>query len=419
MAKLKVPLLSLKAVGSITDFLTFDHRRRTHIVEKKPIPTDARSAAQLPWRHMFQKATALWLALSATEKQEWETLARRKRMTGYAWFISQALKPNPGLYLPLQGGSMQGTIDMVTHRILHLPAPIEDEEPARKMDLGAGGTFIGLTDTPASYTGQASKAPLVNPAEDALIFQVLAYLALAGGTMAGPIAMAANKITGLADPTAAQDAATAAYVLTRLADEAAIRATNDTTEANTRATADLLRLLLTGGTMSGPIAMAANKITTLADPTAAQDAATKTYVDTKPAPYTQGAKVYHSAAQSIPSGTMVTLAWDSEEYDTDTIHDPAANNSRLTCKTAGKYLIIAHNVYATNTTGDRIAGLCKNGGGVSESRIGSSKTGSCAVFATVIFNLAVTDYMEAYAYQDSDVALNVTTASRFTMQRIG
>jgi hypothetical protein len=41
-----------------------------------------------------------------------------------------------------------------------------------------------------------------------------------------------------------------------------------------------LKLNLTGGTMSGVIAMGANKITGLADPTVAQDAATKNYIDT-------------------------------------------------------------------------------------------------------------------------------------------
>jgi hypothetical protein len=40
-----------------------------------------------------------------------------------------------------------------------------------------------------------------------------------------------------------------------------------------------LKLSLTGGTMSGNIAMGSNSITGLADPTAAQDAATKAYVD--------------------------------------------------------------------------------------------------------------------------------------------
>jgi hypothetical protein len=43
--------------------------------------------------------------------------------------------------------------------------------------------------------------------------------------------------------------------------------------------ADALKLNLSGGTMSGVITMGANKITGLADPTLAQDATTKTYVD--------------------------------------------------------------------------------------------------------------------------------------------
>jgi hypothetical protein len=82
-------------------------------------------------------------------------------------------------------------------------------------------------------------------------------LDLAGGTMSGAIAMGTSKITGLGTPTANQDAATKTYV----------------------DTADALKLSLTGGTMSGAIAMGTSKITGMGDPTANQDAATKVYVD--------------------------------------------------------------------------------------------------------------------------------------------
>jgi hypothetical protein len=44
------------------------------------------------------------------------------------------------------------------------------------------------------------------------------------------------------------------------------------------------KLSLTGGTMSGAIAMGTSKITGLGNPTLAQDAATKTYVDTAVSP---------------------------------------------------------------------------------------------------------------------------------------
>jgi len=71
-------------------------------------------------------------------------------------------------------------------------------------------------------------------------------------------AATAATITNLTSPTNSGDAATKGYV----------------------DTADALKLNLSGGTMSGVIAMGTSKITGLGDPTLAQDAATKTYVDT-------------------------------------------------------------------------------------------------------------------------------------------
>ena len=51
------------------------------------------------------------------------------------------------------------------------------------------------------------------------------------------------------------------------------------TQLNTLTTADTTKLALAGGTMAGALAMGSNKITAMADPTAAQDASTKAYVD--------------------------------------------------------------------------------------------------------------------------------------------
>jgi len=132
VTKIKAPFLSLGARGTLGKLLTIRRRRGKHIAESKPIPTDAKSAAQLIWRHMYQKAIDLWHQLSAEEKAEWESLARPRHMTGYAWFISQALRPNPGIYLPLQGGTMQGDILMASRKILGLPTPTADQEAATK-----------------------------------------------------------------------------------------------------------------------------------------------------------------------------------------------------------------------------------------------------------------------------------------------
>ena len=140
MSKLKQSLLSLAATGSLGRAISFVKRAGTTIAEKRPVPKDAKSSAQLAWRHMYTKCSLLWHDLSAAEKQEWESAARPRHMTGYAWFISQCLRPNPGIYLPLQGGTMQGNIDMATHRILDLPLPDAVQEPARKKDLSAHAT---------------------------------------------------------------------------------------------------------------------------------------------------------------------------------------------------------------------------------------------------------------------------------------
>jgi len=132
MANIKNPLFSLDARGSLSKAISFVRRRGQNIAEKKPEILDVQSTAQLTWRTMFLMARDLWHDLSAAEKRNWETAGSIRHMTGYAWFMSQALRPNPGIYLPLLGGTMQGNIDMADHRILQLPLPINVKEPATK-----------------------------------------------------------------------------------------------------------------------------------------------------------------------------------------------------------------------------------------------------------------------------------------------
>ena len=113
--------------------------------------------------------------------------------------------------------------------------------------------------------------------------------------MAAPtaaVALNAQKITGLADPTLAQDAATKAYTdlqITNLIaaapgaldtlDELAAALGDDASFATTVTNSLAAKLPLAGGTMSGAIAMGTSKITGLGTPTVNTDAATKAYVD--------------------------------------------------------------------------------------------------------------------------------------------
>jgi hypothetical protein len=121
------------------------------------------------------------------------------------------------------------------------------------------------------------------------------------------------------------------------------------------------------------------------------------------------AYAYHSANQSISNATWTTVALDSERYDSDTIHDLVTNNSRLTCKTAGKYMLVFQGLLAANATGYRFARFLLNGvtpiveDGVPS--LGASH--ASRLLCSVQWDLAVNDYIEAQVFQDSGGALNL------------
>ena len=155
----------------------------------------------------------------------------------------------------------------------------------------AGGTMTGPIkglENPTENDEAANKAYVDAQVSGAGTTADGKYLALAGGTMTGPIAMGGQKITGAADPTENQDVATKAYV--------------DGEIANVGGT----YLPLAGGTMTGPVEMGNNKITGIATPTENTDAANKSYVDSalssSPIYGTHGEEIY----TPVTSGTYLS-----------------------------------------------------------------------------------------------------------------
>jgi hypothetical protein len=154
---------------------------------------------------------------------------------------------------------VNGTADFTNTKLTNITTPTVGTDAANKSYVddtvaavidSAPAALDTLNELAAALGDDANFASTVTTA-------LATKLPLAGGTMTGAIAMGTSKITGLGNPTSAQDAATKTYV----------------------DTADALKLNLTGGTMSGAIAMGTNKITGVGNPTLAQDAATKDYVD--------------------------------------------------------------------------------------------------------------------------------------------
>lgn len=137
------------------------------------------------------------------------------------------------------------------------------------------------------------------------------------------------------------------------------------------------------------------------------------------------AHVYHDANQSLANTTLTVLAFNTEYEDTDTIHDAGAN-TRLTCKTAGRYIAVAVVPFDSNATGLRSAYITKNGSGTYvgfDLRTAVNGDYTILVVTTPPLNLIVNDYLEVFAKQNSGGALNVIASGewkpRFGMVKVG
>ncbi len=138
-----------------------------------------------------------------------------------------------------------------------------------------------------------------------------------------------------------------------------------------------------------------------------------------------GARAYNSSAISLTNNAMTAISFDSEIYDTDTIHDTSTNTGRLTCKTAGVYLIVANIAFAAHNTGQRLLNIKHNGTTVlAEHAQPASNDGTATSMSlATIYPLEMNDYVELFVRQKSGGALDLVSAAHqspeFMMHKIG
>lgn len=132
-------------------------------------------------------------------------------------------------------------------------------------------------------------------------------------------------------------------------------------------------------------------------------------------------RVFHNAAQSITTGTVTALAFNSERFDTvggvaSNMHDTVTNNSRLTCRYAGVYQITGMVAWAVNATGFRQAQIRLNGTTIIGSRdeIAASASFGTEMQVTSLYQLAVNDFVELVVQQTSGGALNVNSSANYS-----
>jgi len=138
-------------------------------------------------------------------------------------------------------------------------------------------------------------------------------------------------------------------------------------------------------------------------------------------------RAWAGAVTSCTNATYTSQALNSEDFDqaanaASTMHDTVTNNSRLTCRYAGVYIILAGGFFATSTGGN--SRLCRffynnttqigRGGSV----YNPVANANIPVTLAAPYKLAVNDFVEFQCFQDSGGALNFTT-DFFGMVRVG
>lgn len=246
-------------------------------------------------------------------------------------------------YLSLSGGTMAGTIDMNNNKITNLPEPTSNKDAATKAYVdshsgGGGGTGNYVSKAGDTMTGALNismgeseisianasielntgsngvtvgEIPTDTPTYGILSNSDLLFIANGNINLLNSNDGEALKITNVATPTNANDAANKAYVDNAVSGagggdflaNGSVPATGDFNmnnhkitnlsapteyedatnkeyvDSKVRSAGNGKFLPLTGGTVTGSVSMSNNKITSLGNPTIGTDAANKAYVD--------------------------------------------------------------------------------------------------------------------------------------------
>jgi len=124
-----------------------------------------------------------------------------------------------------------------------------------------------------------------------------------------------------------------------------------------------------------------------------------------------GARVVRQFNQSIPSGLNTAIALSGGRYNASGIWT-AGSSTRFTCNTAGKYLIGGCLSFAAGGTGIRQIAILLNGVTYIAAQQGPANATNYSI--CTVYNLAINDYLQMMAYQDSGAALDVASISAYS-----
>jgi hypothetical protein len=114
------------------------------------------------------------------------------------------------------------------------------------------------------------------------------------------------------------------------------------------------------------------------------------------------ARVYDSGDQSVSASSWTAVTFDSERFDTDSMHSTSSNTSRLTVPTDGDGIYLVGANLRLTTTGEIRVRLLKNGatviGQVSHSIDSGSPPTNTDLQVQSLVSLSATDYIQVQAW---------------------
>jgi len=137
-----------------------------------------------------------------------------------------------------------------------------------------------------------------------------------------------------------------------------------------------------------------------------------------------GARVYNDTAIETATGEWVELTFNSERFDTDDIHSTSSNTGRLTCKTAGKYGIIAQ--VAMFVAVNKVLAVAIKLNNTTQIAIFVNPADTASTLYSAVsthYDLAVDDYVEVEIFHNNVAATDIISTGNyspeFSMMRFG
>ena len=125
--------------------------------------------------------------------------------------------------------------------------------------------------------------------------------------------------------------------------------------------------------------------------------------------------VHAASAQAVADSTDTKVNLDTESWDTDSAFDTSNYRFTVPSGQAGKYMFNGGIGYTNLTDNDESRVMIyKNGSLVNWWKYFQGQNGTIAIQNSVVLDLAVSDYIELYAFQVSGGSINTASGSTNT-----